>query len=155
MQLHDASVVVSGGASGLGLATAARLSKTGADVTVVDLPTPHGAKLAADLGVRFQPADVTDEDQLAAAFDEAERYRPLRALVHTAGRGARIRVLDREGRPGDVTEFEAVLRLNVVGSFNALLLAAERMARNELVDDERGVVIMTASVAAYEGQIGQ
>ena len=155
MDIHEGVAVVCGGASGLGLASSQRLRSDGALVTIVDLPNSDGASIAKALGARFVGADVTDENQLAAAFDEAEQDGPLRALVHTAGRGVRIRVLDKQGSPGSLADFEAILRLNVVGSFNGLRLAAARMARHEPTDGERGVVILTASVAAYEGQIGQ
>ncbi|MCU1658008.1 MAG: 3-hydroxyacyl-CoA dehydrogenase type-2 [Pseudonocardiales bacterium] len=155
MDTRGSVAVVCGGASGLGHATARRLVTDGARVTIVDLPTSDGPAAARELGARFVAADVTDEDQLAAAFDEAEEDGPLRTLVHTAGRGVRIRVLDKEGRAGSLADFEAVVRLNVIGSFNGLRLAAERIAKHDPIGDERGVVILTASVAAYEGQIGQ
>lgn len=157
MNLDRQSVVVSGGASGLGLATAMRLSKAGAVVTIVDLPGSPGARVAADIGggVRFAAADVTDAEQFAAALDAADQAGPLRAVVHTAGRGARIRLVDADGSPGGLAPFEEVVRLNVIGSYNALRLGAARMARHEPLDGERGVVVLTASVAAFEGQIGQ
>lgn len=155
MLVKGASVAVSGGASGLGFATCQRLAATGAKVTIIDLPTSDGARAAETLDARFVAADVTDEDQFAAALDTAEHAGPLRALVHTAGRGVRIRVLDKDGEPGRLEDFETIIRLNVIGSFNALRLAAQRMARHEPVDGERGVVVLTASVAAFEGQIGQ
>lgn len=155
MRIAGISAVVCGGASGLGAATAARLSKGGASVTIVDLPASAGEDVAATVGARFVPADVTDTDQLSSALETAERDGPLRVLVQTAGRGAQIRVLDKQGKPGDLAEFEAMVRLNLIGSFNGLRLAAERIARHDTVDGERGVVVLTASVAAYEGQIGQ
>lgn len=155
MQLTGAAVAISGGASGLGLATARRLAAGKADVTIIDLPDSPGPRHAAEIGARFAAADVTDADQFARALDAAEAERPLRALVHTAGRGARVRVLERDGRPGDLAQFEAVIRLNLIGSFNALRLAAQRMAAHDAADAERGVVVLTASVAAFEGQIGQ
>jgi NAD(P)-dependent dehydrogenase (short-subunit alcohol dehydrogenase family) len=155
VDIQDCVAVVCGGASGLGLASARRLLSDGSRVTIVDLPSSDGAEVARSLGARFVAADVTDEGQLAAAFDKAERDGPLRALVHTAGRGVRIRVLDKQGRPGSLADFEAIVRLNVVGSFNGLRLAAERMAKHDPIENERGIVILTASVAAYEGQIGQ
>lgn len=156
MHLESASAVVSGGASGLGWATARRLADRGARVVIADLPNSRGAEAAAELpNARFVPADVTEPDQLDAAFAAAEEAGPLRAVVHTAGRGGPQRVVDRDGNPGSLEKFEDVLRLNVVGTYNAVRLAAARMARQDPVDGERGVLVLTSSAAAYEGQIGQ
>jgi NAD(P)-dependent dehydrogenase (short-subunit alcohol dehydrogenase family) len=158
VRLDGLTTAVTGGASGLGLATAARLVAAGGHVTIIDLPGSVGAKAAAELGDRaqFAPADVTDADAFAAALDVADAQADgLRGLVHCAGSSRRMRILDRVGRPGSVEDFAWVINLNLVGSFNALRLGAERIARRELVDGERGVVVLTASVAAFEGQIGQ
>jgi NAD(P)-dependent dehydrogenase (short-subunit alcohol dehydrogenase family) len=157
MQLSGLTTAVTGGASGLGLATAQRLVAAGGQVTIIDLPGSAGEQVAADLGdaARFAPADVTDADQFAAALDAAGERGPLRGLVHCAGAGRRLRVLDKDGEPGSLEDFEWVMKLNVTGSFNALRLGAARMARNEAVDGERGAIVLTASVAAFEGQIGQ
>jgi NAD(P)-dependent dehydrogenase (short-subunit alcohol dehydrogenase family) len=157
MQLSGLVTAVTGGASGLGLATAQRLVAAGGRVTIIDLPSSAGEQVAADLGdaARFAPADVTDAEQFAAALDAAGEDGPLRGLVHCAGAGRRLRVLDKDGEPGSLEDFEWVMKLNVTGSFNALRLGAARMARTEPVDGERGAIVMTASVAAYEGQIGQ
>ncbi|SDE89940.1 NAD(P)-dependent dehydrogenase, short-chain alcohol dehydrogenase family [Blastococcus fimeti] len=157
MQLSGLVTAVTGGASGLGLATAQRLVAAGGRVTIIDLPTSAGEQVAADLGdaARFAPADVTDAEQFAAALDAAGEDGPLRGLVHCAGAGRRLRVLDKDGEPGSLEDFEWVMKLNVTGSFNALRLGAARMARTEPVDGERGAIVLTASVAAYEGQIGQ
>ncbi|MBK7721106.1 MAG: SDR family NAD(P)-dependent oxidoreductase [Austwickia sp.] len=157
MHLQDISVAVTGAASGLGLATAARLVDEGAQVTLIDLPGSPGAGEAARLGpsAQFVAADVTDEDAFAAALDAADQVAPLRAVVHCAGAGRRMRILDRDGNPGSLADFEWVIRLNLTGSFNALRLGAARIARHDPVDGERGAIILTASVAAYEGQIGQ
>jgi NAD(P)-dependent dehydrogenase (short-subunit alcohol dehydrogenase family) len=158
MRLEGLSIAVTGGASGLGLATARRLVKAGGKVTVIDLPASAGADVAAELGeqARFVPADVTDAGQFAAALDAAGEFGALRGLVHCAGAGRRLRLLDKEGNPGSLEDFEWVIRLNLVGSFNALRLAAARMARHDQIDGgERGAIVLTASVAAYEGQIGQ
>jgi NAD(P)-dependent dehydrogenase (short-subunit alcohol dehydrogenase family) len=121
------------------------------------LPGSPGEEAARQLGsaARFVPADVTDAEQFGAALDVADRNGGLRAVVHCAGGGRRVRLLDRDGSPGSVTDFEHVLRLNLVGTFNALRLAAARMAAHPEVDGERGAIVLTASVAAYEGQIGQ
>lgn len=157
MQLSGLVTAVTGGASGLGLATAQRLVAAGGRVTIIDLPSSAGEQVAADLGdaARFAPADVTDSEQFAAALDAACADGPLRGLVHCAGAGRRVRVLDKDGEPGSLEDFEWVIKLNLIGSFNALRLGAARMARNEAEDGERGAIVLTASVAAFEGQIGQ
>lgn len=157
MELKGIVAVVTGGASGLGRATAERLVAGGAKVVIADLPASDGEGTAAALGggTRFVAADVTDTDQMNAVFDAAEAMGSLRAVVHCAGRGGPIRVVDRDGNPGSLETYEMVVRINLIGSFNVLRLGAARMAKNEPIDGERGVVIMTASVAAFEGQIGQ
>lgn len=156
MNVKDIVAVVTGGASGLGRATAERLVANGAKVVIADI-ADNGDEVAAEIGggTRFVRADVTDTDQMNAVFDAAESMGDLRAVVHCAGRGGPIRVVDRDGNPGSLETYEAVVRLNLVGSFNVLRLGAARMAKRELVDGERGVVVLTASVAAFEGQIGQ
>ncbi|MEJ7936018.1 SDR family NAD(P)-dependent oxidoreductase [Sphingobium sp. AN558] len=147
--------VVTGGASGLGRASAEKLIAGGARVVIADLATSDGEAVAKEIGATFVPADVTSEDQMNAVFDAADALGPLRAVVHCAGRGGPIRVVDRDGNPGSLEIYENVVRINLVGSFNVLRLGAAHMARTEPVEGERGVVIMTASVAAFEGQIGQ
>lgn len=157
MKLSTASAVVTGGASGLGRATAVRLAEAGARVVLLDLPTSDGARVAANLGPQavFSAGDVTDPDSVAAAVAMAAEEAPLRVLVHCAGRGATLRVLQRDGSPGDVALFEQVVRLNLVGTYSVLGQAAAAMVTNEPEDGERGVCVLTASVAAWEGQIGQ
>lgn len=157
MEVRGIVALVTGGASGLGLATAERLMGAGATVVLLDLPGSAGREQAERLGerARFVAADVTDPAQVEAALDTAEEAGPLRAMVHCAGRGATVRVLDREGNPGSLDTYRDIIELNLVGSFNMLRLAAARMARAEPVDGERGVIVLTSSVAAYEGQIGQ
>lgn len=157
MEIKGAAFAVTGGASGLGLATARRLTKAGGRVTLIDVPSSAGEAVAAELGsaAEFAPADVTDEAAFGAALDTADADGDLRGVVHCAGSGRRLRLLDKEGRPGSLEDFEFVIRLNLIGSFNALRLAAERIAKRGPVDGERGAVVLTASVAAYEGQIGQ
>lgn len=150
MDVSGASVVVTGGASGLGKATAARLSRSGAHVVILDLQEPPEVHTG-----HFTAADVTDPDGVGAALDLAESLAPLRAVVHCAGRGGALRLVDRDGNPGSLELYEQVVRVNLVGTFNVLRLAAARMARNEPVGGERGVCVLTASVAAWEGQIGQ
>lgn len=157
MNIEGAVAVVTGGASGLGRATVDQIIKAGGKVVIADLPSSDGEAVAREIGAlaRFVPADVTDSDQMNAVFDAADEMGTLRAVVHCAGRGGPIRVVDREGNPGSLETYEMVVRINLIGSFNVLRLGAARMARNEPVDGERGVVVMTASVAAFEGQIGQ
>lgn len=157
MIIKGNTALVTGAASGLGLATAERLLRDGARVVIVDLPSSPGAEVAERLGpsVRFIPADVTSSEQVEAALNAAEQLGRLRAVVHCAGRGGALRILDNEGRPGSLDHYSGIVQTNLIGSFNVLRLAAARMARNELVEGERGVFILTASVAAYEGQIGQ
>jgi NAD(P)-dependent dehydrogenase (short-subunit alcohol dehydrogenase family) len=149
--------LVTGGASGLGLATARRLLDQGAKVVIVDLPTSDGKSVAESLGpnARFVAGDVTNEFDIEKAVAQALEWGPLRATVQCAGRGHTMRILDREGNPGSLDAFEGVIKTNLIGSFNVLRLSAAAMAKNDPVDDERGAIIMTASVAAYEGQIGQ
>src|SRR5438445_694031 len=157
MNVDGASTVVTGGASGLGLATARRLLDAGASVVIADLPTSAGESVAAELGARasFIAADVRSAEDFAVVFDTAEKAGPLRAVVHCAGRGGPVRVVDKHGEPGSLELYTEIVTTNLIGSFNVLRLAAARMARNEPVDGDRGVVILTASVAAFEGQIGQ
>lgn len=157
MDYANSSALVTGGASGLGLATARRLAERGTQVVIVDLPTSNGAEVAAMLGanVNFVPADVTSDEQMREAVGVASRLAPLRALVHCAGRGGALRILDKEGTPGSLELYEGVVRVNLVGTFNALRLAAAAMARNEPVNGDRGVCVLTSSVAAWEGQVGQ
>lgn len=157
MSLKDQSVLVTGGASGLGLATVRAALDLGALVTIGDLAQSRGAGVAAELGdrVQFVPTDVTVPDQVGAVVDTAAGRAPLRGLVHTAGRGGPVRVLDRDGSPGDLAAFELILQTNLIGTFNVLTAAAAVMARNDPVAGDRGAMVLTASVAAYEGQIGQ
>jgi NAD(P)-dependent dehydrogenase (short-subunit alcohol dehydrogenase family) len=122
------------------------------------VPSSEGDKAAASLGeaARFVPADITDTDAVEAALDAAEGNGPLGAVVHCAGRGGdRFRILDSERTPGSLDAFTEVVRINLVGTYNVLRLAAARMSGNEPIDGERGAIVLTASVAAFEGQIGQ
>ena len=155
MNTNGISALVTGGASGLGLASAKRLVAQGASVVIADLPSSAGQEIAASLGpnVRFAPADVTTEASMEAALDLAESLGTLRVLVHCAGRGGPVRLLDKEGRPGSLETFENIIRINLIGTFNTLRLTAARMARNEPVDGERGVCVLTASVAASKAGV--
>jgi NAD(P)-dependent dehydrogenase (short-subunit alcohol dehydrogenase family) len=157
MDLNGGSAVVTGGASGLGLATARALIKREVPVVIVDLPTSAGEAVAKELGelAMFAPADVRDEDAVNAALDLAEGVAPIRALIHCAGRGGNVRLVEKDGTPGSMELYTTIVTINLFGTFNVLRLTAARMARNEPIDDERGVCILTASIAAYEGQIGQ
>lgn len=157
MRLDNSSAIVTGGASGLGLATVRRLVEQGAKVVIADLPSSRGQEVAEELGsqVQFAAADVTSEPQLQAAVAAAVAMAPLRVLVNCAGRGGALRILDKEGNPGALDFYESIVRINLIGTFNALRLAAAAMAKNEPVDGDRGVCILTSSVAAWEGQVGQ
>ena len=153
MEIKDAVAVVTGGASGLGLATTKRLLDAGAQVVVLDL---RGDDVVRELGdrARFVHADVTDEDGVAGALDTAEAMGTLRIVVNCAGTGNAIRVLGKDG-VFPLNAFRKVVDINLVGTFNVLRLAAERIAKTELIGEERGVIVNTASVAAFDGQIGQ
>ena len=155
MKLENMSALVTGGASGLGLACARRLVAKGVKVVIVDLNREAGAAAEKELGVTYAHGDVTNTEQINAALDAAERLGTLRALVHCAGIGGAVRLVEKDGQPGSLEKYEQVVRVNLVGSFNMLRLSAVRMAKNEVVDGERGAMVMTASVAAFEGQIGQ
>lgn len=157
MNLTNASALVTGGASGLGRATVARFVDAGVPTVLVDLPSSDGQQVAEGFGdlVIFAPADVADPGQVTAAVRSAAERAPLRAVVHCAGIGRTVRVVDRDGEPGSLEDFELVVRVNLLGSFNVLRIAAAEMAKNDPADGERGVMVMTASVAAWEGQIGQ
>ncbi len=148
--------LVTGGASGLGEATSRRLAADGAKVVVLDLPSSSGTDLVAELGdrARFVPADVRDEVQVRAAVDAARELGELRIVVSCAGIGTPGRVIGRSG-PHPLQAFQDVIDINLVGTFNVVRLAAAAMVANEPVDGDRGVIVMTASVAAFDGQIGQ
>ena len=156
MELNESVAIVTGGASGLGLATVGRLVAGGARVAVLDLPGPAGEALGERFGdaVRFSPGDVTSPDDVARALDAATGLGPLRIAVNCAGIGAATRTVGKAG-PHPLEVFERVVRVNLIGTFNVIRLAAERIATAEPVGGERGVVVNTASVAAFDGQIGQ
>ncbi|MDK1361507.1 3-hydroxyacyl-CoA dehydrogenase [Arthrobacter sp. zg-Y1219] len=160
MDISGASALVTGGASGLGRATARRLYDAGASVILVDLPSSGGLAYAAELGdnARFVPGDVTDAGQMAAAVETAMNAGPLRVAVNCAGIATPGKVLGRNGvLPLD--DFARVIQVNLIGTFNVCRLAAQAMAETDPVETggtpERGVIINTASVAAFDGQIGQ
>jgi NAD(P)-dependent dehydrogenase (short-subunit alcohol dehydrogenase family) len=153
VKIAGVQALVAGGASGLGQATAEMLAERGARVVILDLPRSRGQDVAAGLGqgARFVPGDVTREDDVRAAVAESGE---LRVAVNCAGVGSATRIVGRQG-PFPLEEFRRVVEINLVGTFNVLRLAAARMAELEPVDGERGVIVNTASIAAFEGQIGQ
>ena len=158
MDIDDKVALISGGASGLGLATARELLGAGASVVLLDLADSHGEAAAAELGdgVRFSAGDVTSSSDVQAAVDAAfDEHRALHIVVNCAGVAWPGRVLSRDGEPLALETFEQVVRINLVGTFNVIRLAAARMVQQEPVGEERGVIVNTASVAAFEGQIGQ
>jgi NAD(P)-dependent dehydrogenase (short-subunit alcohol dehydrogenase family) len=155
MRLGERDVVlVTGGASGLGAATVRRVVAQGASALIVDLPSSSGPELAAELRVRFAAADVRDEDQVQAAVAAATQLGALRVVVNCAGVATPGRVIGKRGVL-PLETFRTVIDINLVGTFNVLRLTAAAMIDNEPIDGDRGLVIMTASVAAFDGQIGQ
>lgn len=152
---HDV-VLVTGGASGLGAATVRHVIAHGASAMIVDLPSSAGAELASELGERakFAAADVRDEDQVQEAVAQAAQLGTIRVVVNCAGVGTPGRVIGKGGVL-PLESFQTVIDINLVGTFNVLRLAAAAMIDNAPLDGDRGLVIMTASVAAFEGQIGQ
>ena len=157
MEIDSKTVVlVTGGASGLGEATVRRLAKAGAKAVIVDRDDAKGGALAKELSAEFVKADVTDAAQVQAAVDAATKLGSLRVVVGCAGVGWAARTLNKEGVAHDYDLFKNVVGINLVGMFNVLRLAAAAMAKNEPnADGERGVIVNTASVAAFDGQIGQ
>ncbi|WP_430336108.1 3-hydroxyacyl-CoA dehydrogenase [Rhodococcus sp. ACT016] len=156
MNVNDSVALVTGGASGLGLATVKALHEQGASVVILDLPSSNGEAVAKELGdrVRFAAGDVTDEASVTAALDLAESLGPLRVTVNCAGIANGIKTVGKQGA-FPLAEFSRVVNINLVGTFNVIRLAAERMSKTEPIEGERGVIINTASVAAFDGQIGQ
>jgi NAD(P)-dependent dehydrogenase (short-subunit alcohol dehydrogenase family) len=160
MEINGASAMVTGGASGLGAATSRLLAQRGAKVVVVDMNPDKGEKVAAEIGGAFCVADVTDTDAVVAAVETAKEMGPLRALVNCAGIGWATRTIGKDGAyesAFDLDVFRKVLEVNLVGTFNCIRLAATAMSQTDPLDDdgERGAVVNTASVAAFDGQIGQ
>lgn len=158
MKIEGAVALVTGGASGLGEATIRRLVASGARAVIVDRDAKKGEALAKELGERvvFQATDVTSEADVKAAVERAQAMGPLRIAVSCAGVGWAARTVDKTGAPHDLELFKTVIGINLVGTFNVLRLAAAQMSKNEPAEDgERGVIVNTASVAAFDGQIGQ
>ena len=156
MQITGQGALITGGASGLGLATARRLAAAGAQVTILDLASSAGEEIAAELGGVFVAADVTSSEEVAAAVASAHATAPLRVVVNCAGIAPPAKVLDRDGNPADLAGFERIIRINLVGTFNVISQASAVIAQLEPTESgDRGVIVNTASVAAFDGQIGQ
>jgi len=159
MHIDGIAALVTGGGSGLGEATGRELAKRGARVTLLDLGRSRGAEVAADIGSQalFVEGDVTSPEQVGAALEQTlERFGPLRALVNCAGIGSASRTVGKNGVPFDLDVFRRSIEVNLIGTFNCIRLAAAKMIENEVdAGGERGAIVNTASVAAFEGQIGQ
>lgn len=158
MEISGIVGLVSGGASGLGEATVRALSQRGAKVVIADMNEEKGTALAAELGdgAVFVRTDVTSESDVNAAIAQAQKLGTLRAVVNCAGIGWATRTVNREGQPHPLDLFAKVIQVNLIGTFNVMRLTAAAMSQNEPLEyGERGVVINTASVAAFDGQIGQ
>ncbi len=156
MDIQGIAAVVTGGASGLGEGTVRRLARQGAKVTIFDLNGDLGTALAKEIGGYFICVDVTDEEAVARAISEAEGVNgKARILVNCAGIGPPAKVIDRDGNPLPLGSFAKIITINLVGTFNVLSKFAAALHAADLIGEERGVIINTASVAAYDGQIGQ
>ena len=156
MDIAGSAALVTGGASGLGLATARRIVADGGAVVLLDLPSAPGAKAVDELGSAavFAPGDVTSPEDVSAALDIAAGLGPVRLAVNCAGVGTAGRVIGRSGVL-PLEDFSRVVTINLIGTFNVIRLAAERIAATDEVNGERGVIVNTASVAAFDGQVGQ
>ena len=160
MDITGASAIVTGGASGIGAACARQLAAKGAKVVVADLNEEQGAKVAEEIGGAFMKVDVTDTEQVKAAVDKAEELGPVRVLVNSAGIGWAQRTVGKDGSydsAADLDAFKKVVAINLIGSFDAIRIAGTAMSRTDPLDEtgERGAIVNLASVAAFEGQIGQ
>ncbi len=158
MDIRGFSAVVSGGASGLGAATARKIVEAGGLVTILDRDGEKAKALASELGggTDYVVADVSDENEVQAAIDVALGHGPLRAVINCAGIGIAERTIGRDGTPHSLAAFERIIKVNLIGTFNLLRLGASAINKSEPLEfGERGVIINTASIAAYDGQIGQ
>lgn len=156
MEIKGATAIVTGGASGLGGATAERLAKAGARVTIFDLNAELGKKKAVEIGGHFVAVNVTDEAAVEAGLEESEGVNgKARILVNCAGIGPPGKVIGRDGKALPLAEFSKIVAINLFGTFNVLSKFAARLHTADPIGEERGVIVNTASVAAYEGQIGQ
>ena len=155
MEIADKGAVIVGGASGMARAAATRLHDRGANIAIVDLPTSAGAEVAEELKGSFHPCNVMDEANVESAMADAiGAVGSLWICINTAGGGIAKRTLTKEG-PHPLADFRRIIELNLIATFNVSRLVADAMSKNEPEDDERGVIIQTASIAAFEGQIGQ
>ncbi|MGB5694702.1 MAG: SDR family NAD(P)-dependent oxidoreductase [Polyangiales bacterium] len=157
MKIDGSVALVTGGASGLGEATVRQLVSRGARAVIVDLNADRGKQLAAELGdaATFARADVSNAEEVQAAVEQAASMGTFRVAVNCAGIGMAMRTIGKDGTPHDVGVFQKIISVNLIGTFNVLRLSASAMLQNEPEDGERGVIINTASVAAFDGQIGQ
>jgi NAD(P)-dependent dehydrogenase (short-subunit alcohol dehydrogenase family) len=159
VDVNGASAIVTGGASGIGAASARQLAARGARVVVADLQADRGIALADDIGGIFVSVDVTDTEQIEAAIDAALELGPLRVLVNSAGIGGAQRTIGKDGEfasAHNLDSYKKVVAVNLIGTFDCIRLAATAMSRNEPMDSgERGAIVSMASVAAFDGQIGQ
>jgi NAD(P)-dependent dehydrogenase (short-subunit alcohol dehydrogenase family) len=157
LDLRDASAIVTGGASGIGEASARQLAELGMRVVVADLQEDRGSDIAKQIGGMFVKCDVSSEEDGSAAVAAASEMGPLRVLVNSAGLGRAGRTVDRNNDPMPQKDFEFVIRVNLLGTFNMLRLSAAAMATTEPLDadGQRGAIVNMASVAAFDGQIGQ
>lgn len=157
MDLNGASAVVTGGASGIGEAAARQLAEKGARCVIADLNEEKGQEVASELGGLFVKCDVSSEEDGLAAVGAASEMGPLRALVNSAGIGMAARTVDRNNDPMEQSTFDLVIKVNLLGSFNMLRLSAAAMAKTDPLDEDgsRGAIVNMASVAAFDGQIGQ
>ena len=157
MNLENSSAIVTGGASGIGEASARQLAAAGCAVVIADLNEERGRAVAEELGGAFVRCDVTSTDDADAVVARAVELAPLRVCINSAGLGAPGRTIDRDNNPLDLDKFSFVIKVNLIGTFNMLSRAAAAMARSEPLDADgsRGVIVNMASAAAFDGQIGQ
>ncbi len=157
MNLNDTSAVITGGASGLGAATARKLAASGVRVVIADLHEEQGEAIASELNGAFVLTDVRNSEQVQTAVDAAVEMGPFRSLVNCAGVGNPSRMVNRDGEPVGLDFWEFVVGINLTGTFNCMRLSAAAMANNDPDPDsgDRGAIVNTASVAAYDGQVGQ
>jgi NAD(P)-dependent dehydrogenase (short-subunit alcohol dehydrogenase family) len=157
MQIQGQAAIVTGAGSGLGEAVARELARQGAKVTLLDVNADGVARVAADIGGLGIRCDITNTEQVNAALDQAEAaHGPARIVMNVAGIGGAKRIIQRDGSPAPLEDFERTIRVNLIGTYNMVRLTAARIAKLEpLEDNERGVMVCTASVAAFDGQVGQ
>ncbi|SEP72047.1 NAD(P)-dependent dehydrogenase, short-chain alcohol dehydrogenase family [Loktanella sp. DSM 29012] len=156
MDIQGIGVIVAGGASGLGAATARRLATAGAQVTIIDMNAALGQTLAAEIGGTFAQADVTDDAAVTQAIDAAfAGPTPPRLCVNCAGIGPPAKIVNRDGTPLPLAEFTRIVTINLIGTFNVMSKFAAQLQKLDPLGEERGAIINTASVAAFDGQIGQ